>query len=63
MRRRTGYVDICPVCKNQNTNGPQECNFCGWPMGDDWELAEIDLDTRVIVRTLIPAQTREAADG
>ncbi len=59
MCRRTTYVDICPVCEGVNTNGPKECNFCGWPMGDDWELAEIDLDTHVIVRTIIPAQPKE----
>lgn len=58
--RRVAYVDICPVCACQK--GPtslfEVCDWCGYPAGKDWETVEIDLDTGVIVRTVIPAQAK-----
>jgi hypothetical protein len=57
--RDTAYVDICPFCAGQNESGIAECRYCGWPAGKDWETVLVDLDTRVIVRTVIPAQKED----
>lgn len=58
--RITAYVDICPVCGRHNSHmGTLHCEECGWPIDPDWETVEIDLDTRVIVRTVIPAQPKK----
>jgi hypothetical protein len=60
FERDTDYMDICPLCKEgQPHMEALECRYCGWPIGPDWETVEIDLDTRVIVRTVIPAQAAE----
>jgi hypothetical protein len=57
--RDTAYVDICPVCGGQNESGITDCHWCGYPAGVDWETVEIDLDTDLILRTIIPAQPKE----
>lgn len=54
-RRRTAYVDICPVCSDEKSTSDLDCPYCGYPMGKDWETVEIDLDTRVIIKTIIAA--------
>lgn len=62
--RITGYAHICPLCKQMNTDSDirsghlDECHWCGYPTGKDWETVEIDLETDVIVRTVICAQPK-----
>lgn len=59
--RDTDYVDICPVCRAKNESGVTECRWCGYPAGKDWATVEVDLDTGVILRTVIAAQPQEPA--
>lgn len=59
-RRITDFVDICPVCGRECRvfSSKGECEECGYPMGKDWETVEMDLESRVILRTIIPAQPK-----
>lgn len=59
-KRNTIYADICPVCDCPNNEAfATECRYCGWPMGKDWETVEVDTDSDVILRTIIPAQDKQ----
>jgi hypothetical protein len=56
-RRHTSYADVCPFCGTYDTEpSPEECRYCGWPYGKDWATIEIDLDTDMVLRTVVPAQ-------
>lgn len=56
--RITEIYDICPVCDHRQRTFSSACDDCGYPLGKDWQTAEVDMETDVIVRTVIPAQPK-----
>lgn len=60
MRRRTAYVEVCPGCGAEQEYNDEEkwCEWCGWNYGPDWETVEIDIDTGLVLRTIIAPKAR-----
>lgn len=58
--RITGIYDVCPVCSHRQKTFSNECDDCGYPIGKDWSTVEVCRETDAIVRTVIPAQPKEA---
>lgn len=59
--RITAYKELCPSCKQVQDYNDREkyCDWCGHDYGKDWATVEVDLETDLIVRTIVPAQPKQ----